>query len=381
MAHPVHTPRVNNNDDTVQLITLKVAAGDRVTVGQLLAEVETDKSVSDIEAEHDGYVLRVDCEVDQTIDVGSIMMWLGDSADEQAPEPVTAAAPTAPAVAAGAATAKARALLRRYGLDAGQVDGEGGRLKASDVERHVAAHGLTAVDHGQTPAGAAAVGVASEPRPQVEGELRALSLEERGMLHTVNWHRDHAAATYLEMEYDPAPWAAHAAAYAAEHRLMMSPLLPLLALRLVELAAADPRLNATLVDGKRYEYTDVNLGFTVQAGQTLYLTVIREAQRLDAPGFLNALGEVQRHAMAHKLSVAESQGATIGFSSMARWQVSRHIPILAPNTALMVAHAAPKGRDRAVLGATYDHRVISGFDTARLLQQLVTPPKPEAESP
>jgi len=129
------------------------------------------------------------------------------------------------------------------------------------------------------------------------------------------------------------------------------------------------------VDGKRYEYRDVNLGFTVQAGQTLYLTVIREAQNMDVPTFLNALGEVQRHAMGHKLKAEEVQGATIGFSSMARWQVSRHMPILAPNTALMLAHAAPKGRSRAVLGASYDHRVLSGYDTAKLLQQLVTPPK------
>jgi hypothetical protein len=41
----------------------------------------------------------------------------------------------------------------------------------------------------------------------------------------------------------------------------------------------------------------------------------------------------------------------------------------------MIAHAAPKGSGRAVLGASYDHRVLSGFDVARLLQQLATPPK------
>jgi pyruvate/2-oxoglutarate dehydrogenase complex dihydrolipoamide acyltransferase (E2) component len=374
MPYPVHTPRVNNNDDTVQVIALRVSPGDRVKAGQLLAEVETDKSVSDVEAERDGFILRIDCELDQQVTVGSIMMWLGDSADEQAPEVVVAEAAVAGA-SSGQATAKARSLLRRYGLDVGQIPASGdGRLRADDVERYIAAEGLT----GKAGTGAGAeVGTAAraaEPRPDVPGEARDLSLEERGMLHTVTWHRDHAAATYLEVEYDPSAWEEYAAAYAARHKLMLSPLLPLLAYRLVQLAAAEPRLNATLVDGKRYEYRNVNLGFTVQAGTTLYLTVIREAQALDTTGFLNALGVVQRHAMGHKLRAEEVQGATIGFSSMARWQVSRHMPILAPNTALMIAHAAPKGRKRAVLGASYDHRVLSGFDTAKLLQQLITPP-------
>jgi pyruvate/2-oxoglutarate dehydrogenase complex dihydrolipoamide acyltransferase (E2) component len=194
------------------------------------------------------------------------------------------------------------------------------------------------------------------------------------MAMTVAWHRDHAAATYLELEYEPAAWEAHAAAYAERHKLMLSPLLPLLAYRLVEVARETPRINATLVNGRRYQYAPINLGFTVQAGETLYLTVVRDAGALDAIGFLQALGEVQRRALQKKLRPEETSGATVAFSSMARWNVSRHIPILPPYTALMVAHAAPKGSGRAVLGASYDHRVLSGFDVARVLQALACPP-------
>ena len=35
--------------------------------------------------------------------------------------------------------------------------------------------------------------------------------------------------------------------------------------------------------------------------------------------------------MAHKLRPDESSGATLAFSSMARWNVSRHVPILPPD--------------------------------------------------
>jgi pyruvate/2-oxoglutarate dehydrogenase complex dihydrolipoamide acyltransferase (E2) component len=195
------------------------------------------------------------------------------------------------------------------------------------------------------------------------------------MLTTVLWHRDYAAPGYLEIEYDPKPWEDYAANYARHNKLMLAPLMPLMAYQLVQLAKTTPRINATIIGGRRYQYAPVNLGFTVQAGQTLYLTVIEAAQDMDAARFIQTLGEVQRHAMAHKLRPAQLSGATVAFSSMARWNVSRHIPILPPRTGMIVAHAAPRGASRAVLGASYDHRLLSGYDVVQALQALAQPPE------
>jgi len=90
--------------------------------------------------------------------------------------------------------------------------------------------------------------------------------------------------------------------------------------------------------------------------------------------FIEAMGALQRNAMAHKLRASETSGATLAFSSMARWKVSRHIPILSPYTSLMIAHAAPRDTGKAVLGASYDHRLLSGFDVIQVLQALIKPP-------
>jgi pyruvate/2-oxoglutarate dehydrogenase complex dihydrolipoamide acyltransferase (E2) component len=196
------------------------------------------------------------------------------------------------------------------------------------------------------------------------------------MVSTVTWHRDHAVAAYLEMTYDQQAWEDYAAAFAERHKFMLSPLLPLMAYRLVKLARDIPKINTTLVNGQKYLYDQVNLGFTVQVGETLYLTVVQQADAMDDRQFIDALGEVQRHAMAKKLRPDESMGATLGFSSMARWNVSRHVPVLSPYTALMVAHSAPpKGGQSAVLGASYDHRILSGHDVAGVLQELTQPPE------
>ncbi len=145
-----------------------------------------------------------------------------------------------------------------------------------------------------------------------------------------------------------------------------------MAWRLAQHAREMPILNATIVGDRRYQYKPVNLGFTVQAGDTLYLTVLREADALDEVRFVNASGDIQRRAAGHKLKPGEISGATISFSSMARWKVSRHVPVLPPYTSLIVAHATSVS-GTSVLGATYDHRALNGFQVAQTLRKLSVP--------
>jgi pyruvate dehydrogenase E2 component (dihydrolipoamide acetyltransferase) len=369
MPNPLYVPRVNNNDDSVRIVEMRVKEGDFVTRGQILGAVETDKAVLDVIAEGDGYVLKILGQPDETASVGSVLLWLGETAGEAVPQPMPVTTGGASARGMQPPTAKARALARELNLDIALIPAAGERLTVADIETWLAAQ--------RTPPRPTdpIAPTATEHVPGVPGEYRELSSEERGMLATVLWHRDRAAPGYVEIEYDPKPWDDYAAHYAAQSSLMLSPLLPLLAFRLVELAKATPRINATVVNERRYEYDQVNLGFTVQAGPTLYLGVVQAAQDMNAARFIDCLGEVQRHAMAHKLRPAESSGATLTFSSMARWNVSRHIPILPPSTGLIVAHAKPRASGQTVLGATYDHRLLSGFDVVQVLQAMAQPPR------
>ncbi|MBU1665874.1 MAG: hypothetical protein KKG92_10790, partial [Gammaproteobacteria bacterium] len=207
MAFALHAPRVNNNDDIVQVIAFRVGVGDYIEKGDIVLDVETDKAIVEVAAENDGYILKLMCEVDDKVAVGSILLWQGESIDEPVPE-----APVAAPVAGGGnarPTAKARTLLKELGLDAGAVLASGERLTLADVEAHMATHGIQRRD--RTPAVTVS---AQESLPDVPGQLVDLNAEERGMLITVSWHRDHAAATYLEVEYDPKAWEDHAAAYA-----------------------------------------------------------------------------------------------------------------------------------------------------------------------
>lgn len=361
MPTPVYTPRINNNDDQVKLAAVFVSPGAAVRQGALLADLETDKATFTLEAEQDGFVLGICAELGATIDVGSILLWIGDSPDEQMPAAAKAARESTPSEAVP--TAKALDLLKRYGLTASQVPASGARLSAADVTTYVQANGI-----GEKPPAE----VAGKRSALVPGRRVDLTPEERGMMRSVLWHRDEAVPGYLELRYDPAPWAAWAARIQSEQKLLLSPFLGLMAHQLVRYAAANPRLNATLDGQARHEYEGVHLGFTIQSGPSLYLATIHNADRIAPLDFVRALADLQRKAMANRLSPGEVEGATLAFTSMERWKLSRHVPILPPNVSFIVAHT-DDGSGAGTLGATYDHRILTGGAAAQALRSLATP--------
>lgn len=366
MPTPVRTPRINNNDDTVRFSAMLAEPRKAVRQGDPLAEVETDKANFTVEAERDGYVLGYNAEVGATLDVGSILLWLGESADEAMPNSATGTAPALGGAGGAEPTLKALMLLSQYGLTASEVPAAGERLTAQDVENWAGGRQLGRVREARS-------GAAGERMrlPLAAGKKEKLTAAEHGMLRTVMWSNE-AVPGYVEVSYDPAAWVQCAAAFQKRHKLIQDPLLPLMAYQLVRRAASEPRINATIIGDERFQYSHVNLGFTVQTAEALRLVTVEDAASLEAVEFVRRLFTLQMNAMKNRLKANESSGATIGFTSMARWGVTRHIPVLPPYTALMVAHAAAVG-GLAALAATYDHRVMAGGDAARELNLLIHP--------
>lgn len=133
MPYPLRVPRVNNNDDSARLLRVLAQKGEAVRRGAVVAEIETDKSVADVEAEQDGYVLQIVGVPGQEVAVGGVLLWLGDRPDEPVPA-ADESGPTPVAAASAEPTAKARALLAEHGLRTEEVPATGERLTVADVE-------------------------------------------------------------------------------------------------------------------------------------------------------------------------------------------------------------------------------------------------------
>ena len=364
-AHPIRVPRVNANDDSVKVLRLAVAQGDEIAAGVLLAEVETDKAVVEIAADEGGYVLRVDARSGETAAVGSVLLWLGASPEDAILE-TAVRAPELAGKSPAEVTAKARKLLAAYELNAAAVQPSGARLTAEDVERYSKQHGLTPLTESFS---------ASEGRARLPdaGLVRPLTAAERAMARTVQWHKSTPVPAYLELPFGHASWKDYAKKIAVSNKLLLDPLLGLIAFRLVSLIREAPVLNATLIAEGVFLHDAVHLGFTVQAKTGLVMVVVRNAQKMNEFEFVKALGKLQWQAFANRLTPEQSSGATSAFSSLSNVGVVRHIPVLPPNTGLIVAHSAPSGDGNGIIGVTYDHRFLDGHTVARALAGLCAP--------
>jgi pyruvate dehydrogenase E2 component (dihydrolipoamide acetyltransferase) len=82
MANEIVLPKLGQTMKEGTLVNFRFAAGDRVTAGDILFDIETDKATLEMESEVDGFVKAVLVEAGQTVPVHTPLLILGEK-DEQ----------------------------------------------------------------------------------------------------------------------------------------------------------------------------------------------------------------------------------------------------------------------------------------------------------
>src|SRR5579859_3117849 len=154
MAFSVVMPALEMAQETGKLLAWRKKEGDRVSKGELLLEIETDKAVVEVEAPADGILAGIRASEGSDIPVGQTIAWIV-APGETPPAATETAAPSAragshattapsrpPEVAAsvsrssGKISPKARRLAKELGVDLAIVRGSGpdGEILASDIQ-------------------------------------------------------------------------------------------------------------------------------------------------------------------------------------------------------------------------------------------------------
>ena len=359
---PVRAPRLNANDDEVKIVNITVGPSDRVSAEDTIAQLETDKAMVDVAAPTAGFVLRVDAQAGSSIAVGAPILWIGDTADEIVPgKPTTTL--TEATGADASATAKARKLMAEYGLVVADFPAIG-RIAERDVMLLVEQRGLRSTERSDA---------ASAGTLPAAGTAHPLLSAQRAMMRAVSWHAAVPVPAYVEIAFDQAAWDRYARAFSDRHRLLFDPTLGLICHRLCQVAADFPSINGTIDGSSLVLYDSIKLGFTVRTKSHLVMVSVHDAGKLDELAFNKELSRLQRAALGERLTPEQTAGITIAFTSLQKSDALRHIPILPPQTSLIVAHSATDDHGKGVLGATYDHRHLDGDTVARVLKAL-TPP-------
>ncbi|KXU34622.1 hypothetical protein AXK11_08140 [Cephaloticoccus primus] len=146
----VPVPSMGATATELNVIIIKVQAGDAVTKGQRLADLESDKSTFEFESPCDGTIHAVIGKPGATMQSGDPFVQI-ETSDESLRhlESKTAKAAGAGGTAAGAAgaliwTPKATRLAQEAGLDPATITditatGPGNRVSGDDVQRYLSA--------------------------------------------------------------------------------------------------------------------------------------------------------------------------------------------------------------------------------------------------
>jgi pyruvate/2-oxoglutarate dehydrogenase complex dihydrolipoamide acyltransferase (E2) component len=147
----VPVPSMGATVSELSVIIIKVAPGERVTKGQRLADLESDKSAFEYESPCDGVIHAIPCKPGQTLQSGDLFMQI-ETGDESllhlksqtaAAKAAAAAVPAAKPAGTAVWTPRATKLAQEAGLDPAKITdieatGPGNRVSGDDVQRYLA---------------------------------------------------------------------------------------------------------------------------------------------------------------------------------------------------------------------------------------------------
>ncbi len=73
MAYNIVMPQLSDSMEEGKLISWKVKPGDRVKVGDTIAEVESDKAIMEVQTFHDGVVKELKAKEGESVPVGTVI--------------------------------------------------------------------------------------------------------------------------------------------------------------------------------------------------------------------------------------------------------------------------------------------------------------------
>ena len=392
--------------------------GDTVAVDEPLLEVSTDKVDTEVPSPVAGTIVEILAEEDDTVDVGAVIVRIGDgnakpaAKEEPKAEEPKAEEPKAEEPKAEAAEAKeepkassepkvndgddvpyvtplVRKLADKHGVDLRTVKGTGvgGRIRKQDVLAAAKGEGESAPAEAKKSGSAISTKSVDPERAKLRGTTQRVNrIRELTAKKTLESLHGAAQLTQLH-EVDMTKVAelrkANKQAFKDKHGVNLT-YLPFFAKAMVEALVSHPNVNASYnAETKEMTYHDqVNLGIAVDTPAGLLSPVIHNAQDMTLVELAKAIVDIADRARNNKLKPSDLSGGTFTITNIGSEGALSDTPILVPPQAAMVGTGAITKRPVVVteegtdaigirqmvfLPMTYDHQIVDGADAGRFM--------------
>jgi 2-oxoglutarate dehydrogenase E2 component (dihydrolipoamide succinyltransferase) len=264
--------------------------GERVSVGEAVVEIETDKVNLEVGAEKDGILARIDRRQGDDVKVGDVLGMIDETgagtAQARPGEPKAEPAPARPMPVEERATPVARRLAESNAVDLSSVTptGPGGRVTKTDVQHFIEGRVGTPAAPGASPAPAAttrADGGSDLERTRREERVR-MSRRRRTIARRLV-EAQHSAAmltTFNEVDMTAVQELRqrHKEAFMERHKIGLG-LMSFFVKATVGALKAFPRLNAEIQEDDMLLKHYYDIGMAIGAAEGLVVWYIRRDRR------------------------------------------------------------------------------------------------------
>jgi pyruvate dehydrogenase E2 component (dihydrolipoamide acetyltransferase) len=405
--------------------------GDRVERDEPLFEISTDKVDTEIPAPAAGTLAATLVEEGKTVAINTVVARIDESGAAVAaapaaagakPEPAPAPAPfvkepqpepapaafaeatepaepaaAAPEEAAGPLSPLVRRLAREHSIDLKQVrgTGAGGRITKQDIENYLAQRSAVAAaplpppaapapampapaaapPPSTPPARAEAAKVRMEPMTLMRSRIAEhMTASRRTSAHVTTMHKVDMTRVAKLRERNKAE---------VQGRYGFSlTYLPFIARAACEALRAYPLANASVEGTNIIYHNEINLGIAVALEGGLIVPVIRNADEKSVLGLQHAIVDLAARARSRQLKPDEVQGGTFSITNFGGYGSLFGTPIInQPQVAILGVGAVEKTpvvveddaiaiRSIALIGLTFDHRLIDGAYADQFMTKL-----------
>lgn len=380
--------------------------GDQVKAGEILAEIETDKALMELEAYEDGVLEQIIAAPGTTVAIGEPIAILGDGSGASAPAPAVAPAAAAPAPTATTDSTQANSAPTAGNGSAPAIPAESGeRKKSSPLARKVAKElgvDIAAVT-GTGPGGrvtkqdvenasstaAPVAPAAAAPAPAIApatGDYEEIPLTtiQRVSAQRLTESKQQAPHIYLTSAIDVTELLAFRAQINKTLEETGSGKVSVNDLLVKAVASAlrlDPAVNVSFAGDKLLRHNAINIGIAVATEAGLLVPVIHDADRKSVSAIAAEGRDKAARARDRKLRGEDMSGGTFTISNLGMFGIEQFTAVINPPESAILAVGAAQDElkldgekvvARKILRVTLsaDHRSIDGAVAARFLQQL-----------
>ena len=412
MEEVVLMPRLSDTMTEGVIAGWHKKVGDKVSKGEVLADIETDKATMELESYKDGILLYQGAEAGEKIlvnqllciigqpglDIDSIIKSIKAPSNAEAPKPASpAAAPTtassassapasspAPATTASAtvvnegrifASPLAKKIAKEKGIDLKYVQGTGehGRITRTDLENYKPASNTSNTARAAAPRNTNFIGQVSFVDTPVSQMRKTIARRLSESLFT-------APHFYLTMKInmDATIAARTVVNETAPVKISFNDFI----VKAVALSLKQhPKVNSSWLGDVIRENHHVNIGIAVAVDEGLLVPVLRFADGLSLDEISVSVKEFAKKAKDKKLQPSDWEGSTFTISNLGMFGIDSFTAIINPPDACILAVGGiaqePVVKNGQIVPGNVmnvtlscDHRVVDGATGSAFLQTL-----------